>query len=376
MPAFSRDIRRKIRDTEVRQQISRGKEKLTDLIASQRRTNGGALGYVREDVPVFFLVGRSKSGTTWLMRILNAHPEILCRGEGRFFGRTKRQEDLVGLETDRNVVKFKVQPSSLYYAIAESEYLRLWVERSVWTREDDPEEHLDNLMRLATNYFLTQKLARTGKRIVGDKTPTPNPEIIQEISKVYPEARVIHIIRDGRDQAVSMMHHKWNRSRDLGGVQNLGPEEIAKRDAYREDPRKVLETEEGIFTDAGLRKAAKLWRTRVEQTMKEGPALLGENYVEVTYEDLLERPDEETQRLLKFLGADASEKVVRRCVKAASFEKKAGGRKRGEEQATSGVRKGIAGDWRNVFTEHNKKIYKKVAGDLLVELGYEKDHDW
>ena len=38
-------------------------------------------------VPIFFILGRQKSGTTWLMRLLNRHPEILCRGEGKFFGR-------------------------------------------------------------------------------------------------------------------------------------------------------------------------------------------------------------------------------------------------------------------------------------------------
>jgi Sulfotransferase family len=36
---------------------------------------------------VFFVVGLGKSGTSWLMRTLDGHPEILCRGEGRFFGR-------------------------------------------------------------------------------------------------------------------------------------------------------------------------------------------------------------------------------------------------------------------------------------------------
>ncbi len=379
MPIFdSRTIRGKLQNTGVRRRLSRGKERLTGLVPNARRTAGGAGSprYSRESVPVFFLVGRSKSGTTWMMRILNAHPEILCRGEGRFFGRQRRQEDLIGLQTSEDVVKYKIQPSSLYNAIAESEYLRLWVERSVWSRDDDAEEHLDNLTRLAINYFLTEKLAKTGKRIVGDKTPTPIPDAMREIGRVYPEAKVIHIVRDGRDQAVSMMHHKWNRSVDVGGVQRLEPEEMAKRETYRRDPRELLQTDEGLFTDERLRQAARLWKTRVSKTREDGPALLGDNYAEVKYEDLLERTEEETGRLLEFLGADANPKLVRRCVRAASFEKKAGGRKRGEEDATSGVRKGIAGDWSNVFTERNKRVFKEVAGDLLIELGYEKDYDW
>ena len=103
--------------------------------------------------------------------------------------------------------------------------------------------------------------------------------------------------------------------------------------------------------------------------------MLGNNYREVRYEDLLESPEEEVGRLLELLGADASEETARRCVSAASFEKLAGGRSRGQE-AASFFRKGVAGDWENVFTEQNKREFKAAAGDLLVELSYEADYDW
>ncbi len=63
------------------------------------------------------------------------------------------------------------------------------------------------------------------------------------------------------------------------------------------------------------------------------------------------------------------------CVSAATFERLSGGRKRGRE-AASFYRKGIAGDWKNVFTEQNKQEFKAAAGDLLIELGYEEDNDW
>jgi Sulfotransferase domain len=80
-------------------------------------------------------------------------------------------------------------------------------------------------------------------------------------------------------------------------------------------------------------------------------------------------------RALKILGGDAGEQIVSRCVRAATFEKLSGGRQRGQE-ATSFYRKGIAGDWKNVFTEQNKREFKAAAGDLLIRLGYETDDDW
>lgn len=39
-------------------------------------------------------------------------------------------------------------------------------------------------------------------------------------------------------------------------------------------------------------------------------------------------------------------------------------------------RKGQPGNWREHFTEENKTLFKEKAGDLLIRLGYEKDHDW
>jgi hypothetical protein len=39
-------------------------------------------------------------------------------------------------------------------------------------------------------------------------------------------------------------------------------------------------------------------------------------------------------------------------------------------------RSGKTGEWKKLFTSGHKKIFREVAGDLLVKLGYEKDHDW
>lgn len=337
--------------------------------------SGNANGSSGEGPPIFFVVGVPKSGTTWLMRTLDSHAEVLCKGEGRFFDREMERDRLKNMQTSEHI-KYKIQPSSLYHAIAEDEYLRLWIERSVWTRDGDPEEHIRNLTRVAVNHFLTEKLAKTGKRMVGDKTPLSNTTIMREISEIYPDARVIHVIRDGRDTAVSRAHHNWNRATDKGGTKRFTPEELDKRDRYREDPEGFLTSGESIFTDKLIRKSAEIWESRTRAAHRDGPALLGENYAEVRYEDLLENPEEEFRRLFRFLGARADEETVARCVSATSFEKRSGGRERGKEDAGSGVRKGVSGDWKNVFTERNGEIFKKEAGGLLVELGYEKDNNW
>ena len=367
---------------EARARIARQREKIERLrkrLSENDPNQGGHAPRVRRaGTPVFFVVGQAKSGTGWLKKMLDSHPEVLCRGEGRFIGRKKRNEELIEAWAGNRVVQRQVAPGSLYNAVAESEYLRLWIERSVWSRKDDAEEQLDDLTRLVADYFLLKELSRTSKRLVGDKTPLFGPEDLREISTIYPGAKVIHIMRDGRDQAVSRMHHAWNKSTDQGGVHRLSPGEIAKRDAFFGDRQAFLGSGEGMFEEERLRSIVAKWRDNVTGAMRYGRELLAENYAEVRYEDLLERTEEEAAGLFGFLGVDKSPEVVGECTRAASFEASAG-RERGNEDYTLGWRKhrkGIAGDWKNVFTERDKEVFKEEAGDLLISLGYEKDESW
>jgi hypothetical protein len=353
----------------ARQQITKKNQELAVLRAmlTQARDGRSWTDSTNQTLPVFFIVGFAKSGTSWLTRIMDAHPEILCKGEGIFFGRG----------TDLGERRGLITPTSLYGALADSENLRAWVERSVWTRGDDADRHLTNLTRMAIEYFLGEKLAAAGKRIVGDKTPFVTEEGLKEIKMLLPQAKVIHIVRDGRDIAVSAMHHIWNHATDAGGHLTIKPEELAKRDRYRKDPKAFLKSGESMFDEERLRRGfAEGWKKMSARAVEDGPVLLGDHYTEVRYEDLLERPHEEVRRLLGFLGAEATDEIVKQCVSSASFERLSRGRQRGEEDLSSFFRKGVAGEWRSVFTERDKEIFKEAAGDLLIELGYEKDIDW
>jgi hypothetical protein len=356
----------------LRRQLAATEAKLSEAQANLAKQRSS-----EQETPVFFVVGQPKSGTAWLMKILDFHPEIICKGGGRFFGRELRDEEYKEMQVGK-AVRAKIQPSSLYNALLDAEYLRLWIERSIWSRNDNTDEHLNKLTRLAIDHFLTERLSKTNKRLVGDKTPLFTPKILSEISVIYPEAKVIHIIRDGRDQAVSWMHHLWRSAKDQGGIFDLEPGELAKRRAFHQNPQEFLRSGEGIFLEKRLRSTAEDWKIRVGRAIEDGPALLGANYVQVRYEDLLERPEEEAGRLFEFLGADASKEIVSRCVESARFEKMSG-RERGQENYSLNFgkhRKGIAGDWKNVFTERDKAIFKEEAGGLLIKLGYERDSNW
>jgi hypothetical protein len=353
------------RSMETRRQIAIKDAEIVALRRELARARGEQPPPEPAGTPAFFVVGYQKSGTTWLMRMLDSHPEILCKGEGRFFGAGWRQESVKRIDARR-------PPSSLYNAVLDAEYLRLWIERSVWSRYDAADEHLTNLTRMAIDYFLIGELSKTGKRLVGDKSPLLTPETIEEIARIYPEAKVIHIIRDGRDVAVSAAHHSWN----FGRARKKSSAASAKRESPQRDPWELREAGESIYAEDQLRRLAAEWAHRVGRAVEDGPALLRNHYSEVCYEDLLERPEEEVRRLLGFLGAEATDETVKRCVEAASFEKLTRGRDRGEEDPTSFFRKGVAGDWKTVFTEWDRRVFREEAGDQLIKLGYETDLNW
>ena len=60
-------------------------------------------------------MGSGKSGTTWLLRLLDAHPEVLCRGEGRLFSREWHRDDLrdMGAKAEKNRRIFEEEAGNL-----------------------------------------------------------------------------------------------------------------------------------------------------------------------------------------------------------------------------------------------------------------------
>jgi len=306
------------------------------------------------------VIGRAKSGTSWLMRMLNSHPEILCIGEGRFWGRDYRLGD--------------IGSRSLLGALSESDEIRAWAERSIWTRRKDIDAEIARFTGYIVRALMEQELAGTGKRIVGDKTPLTGTGVIQEITRLSPGSRVVHIVRDGRDVAVSSVHHVWNQSIDVGGVHRLDDDKLERRDAYRADPEGFLAAGRSIFSPGQLEATALDWADQTRAALEQGRALPEGCYAEVRYEDLLDEAAPELARICEFLGADPDRESIARCVEQNRFEVTSG-RRRGEEDSSAFLRSGVVGDWRRTFNKEDRRVFNEVAGDLLVSLGYEADGD-
>ena len=138
---------------------------------------------------VFFVCGAPKSGTTWLQRVLDAHPEVICSGEGHFIQRftiplatvVREYNDYSRLVADR------VYEGTPYY---------------------EPVDQQD-FDRVARTFIMDRLIFRKpgpGVCWVGDKTPRYALHL-RQLHRIFPECRFINIVRDPRDAIMSRLGH-------------------------------------------------------------------------------------------------------------------------------------------------------------------------
>ena len=97
------------------------------------------------------------------------------------------------------------------------------------------------------------------------------------------------------------------------------------------------------------------------------------NILEIKYEELIGNEIDTFCRIFKHyrfsnvqkrLGLDLAEKLKLENVRSR------------KDLKNNHIRNGTPGDWKNHFTNEHKKLFKKLYGDLLIKLGYEKDDEW
>ena len=282
---------------------------------------------------LFFVCGTGKCGSTWLQLLLDAHPDVICRGEAHLVS---------------DLIKPMLEIVDKYNATITTKGGRLG------SAESDNGEHLkfsiEEMLKFS-RYLGHQVFSRWSKdssaTCVGDKTPG-NMDTLPMLNRIFPEARFIHIIRDGRDTAVSLWHFnmKLNIGKNLATYGNFSG--FAK-----------------FFANS--------WNDRISTTRQVATGLGNHRYIEVRYEDLLDKPQESLSKLFDFLGVGHSSAILNHCLEATRFDKLSEGRQQGNEDPESFYRKGIAGDWRNVFKPEDNDYFYSHAGELMESLGYSKD---
>lgn len=206
---------------------------------------------------VLFVTGVPRSGTTWLSRVLRAHPEIAGIG---------RESHLFDFGVNALFDNFEQEGDWERFLVG-------FLERP---------ELVDLVRELCDGVLVRMRdREKPSASWVLEKTPlvAPDPRVeIRRKAEVYPDAWYLHIVRDGRAVARSLGRMPWARD----------------------------------WTPAGC---ARVWRTTIEALRQE----LGANprYREVRYETLREAPGETLAEILEWAGLPAPE-AFRREVSALS----------------------------------------------------------
>jgi len=297
----------------------------------------------------FFIFGHARSGTTLLTRLVRLHPQVHCNYQAHFFTRPPLLESLVA---DEEVGSWLARRSNR------------------WNQGHDLSPLV---LRAAADFILERDARRAGKGgpgcMVGDKSPNSllDGDAVRQLVKVYPDARLVFIVRDGRDAAVS---HRFQAFIDR--PQHLNAEDLRIRDDFIRDPAPYLSGQRPIFTEKGLRQAAQGWVHNLVETDQAARQLLGSRYHTLRYEDLLASSWQEMERLWAFLGVDISASGLREALDAELRQNPdADWQQQKATDIASALTKGQRGSWNELFTSRDRQIFNEIAGVTLQAWGYE-----
>jgi len=273
--------------------------------------------------PFCFVVGCPRSGTTLVRAMLDSHPDIALPPESYFvvdMGRKLRRYERGGTFNAERFLNH----------LCAHRWFRKWglgqeeVARSFQLR---PPRDFSDAVRLAFSTYAAER----GKDRYGDKTPNYVLRL-RLLAALFPEARFLHVIRDGRDVASSL-----------------------------------LDSEMGLRS---LSEAALSWRLHVGRGRSAGPALGPDRYMEIRYEDLVSDPESHLRRVCTFFELTFDPMMLRYHERASSLVANFG-----RPQIHSGLflppTLGVR-DWRNELSPADVARFESLAGDLLDACGYKR----
>lgn len=284
-----------------------------------------------------FVVGSPRSGTTLLRLMLDTHPELAIPPETGFLTlgpKLKGRGDKLRESFFREVVSYpKPFPNWPDFEIPEETFRAALAEINPFTVSD------------GYRAFYRLYAARFGKSRWGDKTPLYCFEL-KLIRRLLPEARFVHIIRDGRDAALSLRQMWFS-------------------------PGWEIETQ------------AAHWRKFVLAARRAG---LGRpDYLEVRYEDLILKPRETLERVCTHVGLTYDEVMLDYHTRAPIRLGEHKGRTRRDgtlvitreqrfrqqQHTTQPLDPARVSVWKQAMSAEERERFRLVAGDLLQAMGYE-----
>lgn len=270
--------------------------------------------------PFPFVVGCGRSGTTLLRAMLDSHPEMAVPPESYFVA------ELAGSWAGGAPFSW----DDYLAALSAHDRFRRWGLPADALHPEDPADAPRTFAGAVRHTFAAYARARSKPRY-GDKTPR-YVENVELLAGLFSEARFVHVIRDGRDVALSFLDREW------------GPKTIEE--------------------------AAKRWRKRVRAGRRAAAALAPGRYLEVRYESLVDDPETELRRVCALAELDPAPEMLRYFERADDVI--AGTKYPGQHAAIAAPPKRGLRDWRSTMSRTEVEEFEATAGGLLAELGYER----
>jgi hypothetical protein len=269
-----------------------------------------------------FIIGAPRSGTTWMQAMLGAHPAVCTTGELTLFS----------FYTAPWIRNWKMEHENVTFGRYCQGLPIVWDEEEFYA-------------------FLREFLERVYRRVLAlkpaathilDKHPGYTP-FVEDINALLPHARFIHMIRDGRDVAASLVAAQ----RDM----DFGADSIAA--------------------------AALQWKTSLKQARQAGR--FDKRYLEVRYEELSGSTSEVLTDVFSFCGIETTPNLVGNIVADHTFDKMRASLRSpapGLRENPAHFRKGRVGSWSEDFRAVDRLRFERAAGDLLHDLGYASPNWW
>lgn len=278
---------------------------------------------------IFAIRGFMKSGTNWICNILKLHPQISCVGEFHWERVTEAVVDMFDRSSEISAV----------------ENLR----HETWSS-------------------LTQLIERTTIAAnrpdaiwSGDRTPG----FIHPL--IFPGGRFINVIRDGRDVLVSKFFHLYNHP-EISYRFNEEPELEERLRRFQEDRSYFKKNPNELFaSETEFKNSLRLWKETVTHNQQMALDFPDVPILNVRYESVHADPQTQRNRMYEFLDLDPKLAGALDNMTQPGFDK---------ERPKAFFRKGSVGDWKNYFGPESKEWFKEIAGDTLIENGYQADENW
>lgn len=275
-----------------------------------------------------FIVGCDRSGTTLLRLMLIQSPILHIPQESMFIYLLKKNPEIYGDFTQSYQRWFFIRDLQTNPATPESVTFPIF-NLTLEEAETALAKIAPTNIAQAISTLFVASAKKFGKQRWGDKTPR-HVKHISPLAAAFPDAKFVHIIRDGRDVAMSIRKVRW--------VNNM--------------------------IEAG-----QYWCDRVQAGRLAAATLPEHRYTEIYYESLVLEPEKTLQHLCRWLDLEYTPQMLKYYQDAnQNISQEHSGL---FELISKPVEPSRVQAWKRSLSPEEITDFESVAGDLLVKLGYE-----